>query len=97
MIHSKKYLVGGERFEEESKATVEKTDTTEDDESHLPVCVLKQPEDELAKSKKVNDPTNHSVNGANIKVPMPEPQMATPVTNGLFLSKYCVMQSRRGR
>ena len=34
-----------------------------------------------------------SVRGAMMKVPMPEPQMAMPVTKGLFLSKYCVIQS----
>ena len=38
-----------------------------------------------------------SVRGAKMKVPIPEPQIATPVTKGLFLSKYWVMQSRRGK
>ena len=29
-----------------------------------------------------------SVRGANKNVPIPDPQMARPVTNGLFLVKY---------
>ena len=40
---------------------------------------------------------HQSQRGAKMNVPMPEPQMATPVTMGLFLSKYCVMQSSLGR
>ena len=38
-----------------------------------------------------------SVRGAIMKVPIPDPQIAIPVTNGLFLSKYWVMQSSLGR
>ena len=37
------------------------------------------------------------VRGAMMNVPRPEPQIVIPVTKGLHLSKYCVIQSILGR
>ena len=79
------YYASRQRLEEQTKEDVDGADAPEEQEDGLPVEVLQHPEEEEVKEC---GGAYTSVRGAKMNVPMPEPQIATPVTNGLLLSKY---------